>query len=96
MNGRMPPGEDQNKKLKFGDILKINIKVLGFVFKFCPIYIFITIIYIAVSTFEALVEVDLIKDAIEIVTSGNDFNLLLKSLIIHMILILKPKMLGNS
>lgn len=88
MMGRRPPREEQKNKIKFGDILKINFKVLGFVFRFCPIYIIITFIYIAVSTFEALVEVDIIKDAIEIVTTGNDLDLLFKSLIIHMIIIL--------
>ena len=88
MKGRKPPREEQQNKIKFGDILKINFKVLSFVFKFCPVYIVITFIYIAISTFEALVEVDIIKDAIEIVTSGNDLDLLFKSLIIHMVIIL--------
>lgn len=83
MANRKPP-ENMNQKMKFGEILKINFKVMGFVFKFCPMYIVWTFIFIAAATAEAIVEVDLIKRAIEIVTSGEEFSVLVNSLAIHM------------
>jgi len=95
MNGRRPPGppgppdsnQKVNQKMKPGDILKINFKVLSFVFKFCPLYIIFTLVYIAVSTTEAVLEIKLIEKAITLVTEGKDFSVLIQNLVIIMSII---------
>ncbi len=74
----------------FKDLMK-NFKVVKYVFKFCPLYIFFTILFIIVNTVSVLAKVYLIEYVVDIVTEainkGNpfdDFNSIIISLSIYL------------
>lgn len=83
----MNRNQNLNKKATFKDVVRTNFKVLKFVFKICPAYIIYSIIYILASTFEAIVEVHLISDVIELVSNRAGFNSLIINVGYHIIII---------
>ena len=53
----------------FKDLMK-NFKVVKYVFKFCPMYIFFTILYILANTIQVLSKVYLIEYVVEVVSNA--------------------------
>lgn len=68
--------------------IKNNIYVLKFVIKFVPIMIISSIFYIASSVVLAVMKINLIKEAISNVTKGEPIEVLYKSLIVYVIVIM--------
>lgn len=68
-------------------IIKMNLNVLKYVFKFCPVYVVFALFSIATSVVLALSEVNLVAKAISLVIDNSDINLLYKSLIKYVIII---------
>lgn len=68
-------------------IVKMNLSVLKFVFKFCPLYVIFAIISIASSVVVAISEVTIIAKAIELVVHNADLHMLYNSLIKYVIII---------
>lgn len=68
-------------------IVKMNLYVLKYVFKFCPVYVIFALLSITTSVILALSEVNLIAKAISLVIDNSDINLLYKSLIKYVIII---------
>ena len=68
-------------------IIKMNLNVLKYVFKFCPAYVVFALFSIATSVVLALSEVNLVAKAISLVIDNSDINLLYKSLIKYVIII---------
>ena len=68
-------------------IIKMNLNVLKYVFKFCPVYVVFALLSVATSVVLALSEVNLIAKAISLVIDNSDINLLYKSLIKYVIII---------
>lgn len=72
------------------DLMK-NFKVVKYVFKFCPMYVFFTILFIIANTIQVLAKVYLIEYIVEVVSNAitkenpiNDFNDVLISLAIYL------------
>ena len=63
-----------NKETKKYSIIKMNLIGLKYVFKFCPVLLVFAILKIIASTVMAIVEVDLISNAIKILMNGEDVN----------------------
>lgn len=70
-----------NKENKKYSIIKMNLIGLKYAFKFCPILVVFAILKIVSSTFMAIVEVDLISNAIKILMNGENVNGLYRYLI---------------
>ncbi len=70
-----------NKENKKYSIIKMNLIGLKYAFKFCPILVVFAILKIVSSTFMAIVEVDLISNAIKILMNGENINGLYRYLI---------------
>ena len=68
-------------------IIKMNLNVLKYVFKFCPVYVVFALFSVATSVVLALSEVNLVAKAISLVIDNSDINLLYKSLIKYVIII---------
>lgn len=68
-------------------IVKMNIEVLKYVFKFCPLLVAFAFLNIIASIVVALSEVYIIAEAIEIVVNSANLNILYKSLIIYGVII---------
>lgn len=69
-------------------VIKMNLYVLRYVFKFCPVFVVASIFSIVASVVIALAEVNFISKAIDLVMKGEDINILFKNLIIYVIVIL--------
>lgn len=69
-------------------VIKMNLYVLKYVFRFCPFYVIASIFSIVASVIIALAEVNFISKAITLVIQGEDMNVLFKNLIIYVITIL--------
>ena len=68
-------------------IIKMNLSILKYVFKFCPMYFIFAIISIISSVIIAINEVDVISIAVDAVAISSDLNKFWNALIIHVIII---------
>ena len=77
----------QDRKRVKTSIIKMNLSILKYVFRFCPFFVIFTFINIAASVVIALSEVNIIAKAIELVINGSDIQILFDNLIIYAIII---------
>lgn len=77
----------QDRKRIKTSIIKMNLSILKYVFRFCPFFVIFTFINIAASVVIALSEVNIIAKAIELVINGSDIQILFDNLIIYAIII---------
>ena len=68
-------------------IVKMNLNVLKYVFKFCPLYVVFALLSVVTSVILALSEVNLIAKAISLVIDNSDMKILYQSLIKYVIVI---------
>lgn len=68
--------------------IRNNITVLKFVFKFCPLIIFFALLHIAASVVLVISKIRIIAEAIELVVSGANIEILFKSLLVYLIIII--------
>ncbi len=76
-----------SEKRERTSIIKMNIEVLKFVFKFCPIFVICAIMNVAATVIVNVAEVDIISKAITMVTNGSDLSILYSELIRYGIII---------
>lgn len=70
-----------------------NLKIIRFVFRFCPTYIFISIFYIAANAMSAIFKIFLIRKVIDLVVEAQNFDLVMRELIIYMIVIFSTSLI---
>lgn len=68
--------------------LKKNIIISKYVFKFCPMFFLLSILYIALNTTFALAEVYLVKYIISFIINGALFKEILNVLLIYLIIMI--------
>ncbi|MGD9887058.1 MAG: ABC transporter ATP-binding protein [Bacilli bacterium] len=61
-----------------------NVKIIRYVFRFCPMYVVISLLYIIANALSAILKIFLIKKVIDLVVNGQNFDLVLTELIIYM------------
>jgi len=65
-----------------------NVKIIRYVFSFCPLYVVISLFYIAANALSAVFKIFLIRKVIDLVVNAQSFALVLKELIIYAAIIL--------
>ena len=68
-------------------VIKMNLYVLKFVFKFCPVYVIASLFSIIASVVIAIAEVDIISKAIDLVIQDEDMSILFHNLFVYAIVI---------
>lgn len=67
--------------------IKNNIHILKYVLRFCPPLIIFASFYVAASVVLSVIKIKLIKDAIFLVSNGEDIKLLYNSIIVYLIIV---------
>jgi len=64
-----------------------NLRIIKYVFRFCPTYVFFSLIYIAANAVGSIAKIFLIKEIIDLVVNASDFGEVKSAIILYLIVI---------